>query len=196
VKLQPRERRALMLLPVGLVVWVILYFVTAQREPDVVAPTASTVAAAEKRLTRLREIAASVPAKEEILKKVSADLAEREKGLIRADTGAQAQAQLVQILRRLAAAENPPLDFRATELGGISPLGDSYGAASVTVQLECRVDQLVNFLASIGAQNELLSTGDIRVNSTSPKEKTVIARLTVTGVVPRKLVVEKKGAGL
>ena len=159
-------------------------------------PTASTSAAAEKRLIRLREVAATVPAKEAILKKMQADLNEREKGLIRADTAAQAQAQIVQILRKLASAEAPPIDIRGMELGGIAPLGDSYGAASVTVQMECRVDQLVNFLASIGSQTELLSTSEIRINSTSPKEKTIIARLTVTGVVPRKLVPEKKGGSL
>src|SRR5262249_24507122 len=109
------------------------------------------------------------------------------------DTAAQAQAQIIQILRRLASAEAPPIDIRGTEIGGIAPLGDSYGAANVTVQMECRVDQLVNFLASIGAQNELLSTSDIRINATNPKEKPVMARLTITGVVPRRLVPERKG---
>jgi hypothetical protein len=61
------------------------------------------------------------------------------------------------------------------------------------VQIECRVDQLVYFLASIGSTNELISTSEIRINSTNPKEKTVIVRLTVAGVVPRKLVPERKG---
>ena len=42
------------------------------------------------------------PAKQEVLQRVSADLAEREKGLIQADTAAQAQAQLLQILRKIA----------------------------------------------------------------------------------------------
>jgi hypothetical protein len=144
-------------------------------------------------LARLREVAATVPAKEEILKKVSAELVDREKSLIRADTAPQAQAQIVQILRRLAAQENPPIDIRATELGGITALGDSYGSANVSVQIECRVDQLVNFLASIGSTNELISTSETRINSTNPKEKTVIVRLTVAGVVPRKLVPERKG---
>ena len=113
--------------------------------------------------------------------------------MIRADTAPQAQAQIVQILRRLASQEAPPIDIRATELGGITALGDSYGAANVGVQIECRVDQLVNYLASIGSTNELISTSEVRINSTNPKEKTVIVHLTVAGVVPRKLVPERKG---
>jgi hypothetical protein len=190
--LQPRERRALMLLPVAVAIFLVSYFWNSSDTP-VAAPTSSTAAIAEKRLARLREVAATVPAKEEILKKVTAELVDREKSLIRADTAAQAQAQIVQILRRLASQETPPIDIRATELGGITALGDSYGAANVSIQIECRVDQLVNFLASIGSTNELISTSEIRINSTNPKEKTVIVRLTVAGVVPRKLVPERKG---
>jgi hypothetical protein len=192
--LQPRERGLLMVLPVAVVLFLAIYFWNSSSDaPTVVAPSKSTAATAEKRLAHLREVAATVRPKEEILKKVSAELADREKSLVRADTAPQAQAQIVQILRRLAAQENPPIDIRATELGGITPLGDSYGSANISVQIECRVDQLVNFLASIGSTNELISTSEIRINSTNPKEKTVIVRLTVAGVVPRKLVPERKG---
>jgi hypothetical protein len=191
VTLTTRDKRALILLPLGLAVVGVTYYLTSDHTPPVVAPTVSTIDTAQKRLVRMREVAATVPAKQEILKKVSTDLAEREKGLIQADTAAQAQAQLVQILRRLASAES--LEFRATELGGISPLGDAYGSSTVSVQMECRVDQLVNFLASIAAQKELISTSELRVTSASPKEKTVGVRLTVSGVVSKKLVPERKG---
>ena len=189
--LTTRDKRALILLPAGLAVLGVAYYLTLDNTPQVVAPSISTVDTAQKRLVHLREIAQTVPAKQDILKKASAELAEREKGLIQADTAAQAQAQLVQILRRLASAES--IEFRSTELGGISPLGDAYGSANVSVQMDCRVDQLVNLLASIAAQKELISTSELRVTSASPKEKTVGVRLTVTGVVPRKLVPEKKG---
>ncbi len=189
--LTSRDKRALVLAPVGLVILGVSYYMTSDSTPTVVAPTVSTVDAAQKRLVHMKEVAATVPAKQDILKKASAELADREKGLIQADTAAQAQAQMVQILRRLAGGEG--IEFRATELGGITALGDAYGAANVSVQMDCRVDQLVNFLADIAAQKELLSTSELRVNSSSPKEKTVGVRLTVTGVVPKKLVPEKKG---
>ena len=39
----------------------------------------------------------------------------------------------------------------------------------------------------------LCGTSDIRVNSGNPKDKRVNVRLTVSGVVPKKLIPEKKG---
>ena len=159
--------------------------------PAAAAPVQS-VDQAEKRLARLREIAVTVPGKEEVLKVASAELADREKGLILADTAAQAQAQLLQMLRRLAAAVTPPIEVRSNEIGPVGPFGDAYGSVTVSLQMECRIEQLVNLLAAIATQPELISTNDLRVTSSSPKDKGVGARITVTGLVPRKLLPEKK----
>ena len=146
----------------------------------------------EKRLARLRESAVTVPAKQQILKQVSAELAAREKGLLMADTAPQAQAQLIQILRKLAAAES--VEIRSTELLGVAPLGDAYATSSVAVQIECRIEQLVNLLASIAAQPELISTSGLRIASANPKDKSVAVRLAVSAVVPKKLVPARKGS--
>ena len=86
--------------------------------PGVVAP-ADTPARAEARLAQLRATAASIPAREEILKNAQADLATREKGLIVADTAAQAQAQLIQLVGELGRHENPPVAIRSTDSFGI-----------------------------------------------------------------------------
>ena len=135
MNLSPRDRRALALLVLSLVLGVIYRFWPASDAPAVVAPTAGSVELAEKRLAKLRETAATVPAKEAIFKQVSGDLALREKGLITADTAAQAQAQLIQIFRRLGNLENPPVEIRATEIGPVRPLGDAYGEVAVSVQV-------------------------------------------------------------
>jgi hypothetical protein len=158
--------------------------------PSVVAPT-DTPARAEARLAQLRATAATIPDKEEILKKAQADLAVREKGLIVADTAAQAQAQLIQIVRAIGRNEAPPVEIRNTDSLAIRPLGDSYGEVTVGVQVECRIDQLVNMLAALAARPELVSTSDLRVTSNNVKEKIVVVHLTLAGVVPRKLVPEK-----
>ena len=158
--------------------------------PAVVAPTDSP-ARAEARLEQLRATASTVPAKTEILKQAEADLATREKGLIIADSFQQAQAQLIQIVRALGRNESPAVEIRNTDGLGIKPFGDSYGEATVSVQIECRVDQLVNMLAGLAARPELVSTSDLRVTSSNAKEKTVGVHLTVSGIVPRKLVPEK-----
>jgi len=145
----------------------------------------------EQRLARVREIAATVPGKQEILKKVAADLESREKGLIRAETAPQAQAQVVTILRDLTASES--LTLRNYELGAITAFGDDYGAVNVSIQVECRIEQLLNFLAALAARPELIATRDLRVIAADPKQKTLNVRITVAGLVPKSLA-PKKGA--
>jgi Type II secretion system (T2SS), protein M subtype b len=194
--LRPSDRRALAWLAVSLLLGLVIRFwPNSEGSAAVVVPAGDPVTLAETRLARLREAAATVPAKENIFKKVSADLAVREKGIITADTAAQAQALVIQIIRRLGAAETPPIDIRSTELNPLRPFGDAYGEASVAVQIECRIDQLVNLLAALESQPELVATSDLRVLSANAKEKTVAVRLTVSGVVPRRLVSEKSIAG-
>ena len=195
MNLQARDRRALAWLAVSAILGMGYRFWPASAVPAVVAPTGNPVTLAEARLARLRETAATVPAKEGILKQVSADVAVREKGMLGGETAAQAQAQLLQLVRGLGAAENPPVDIRGTELNAIRPLGDAYGEASVSVQIDCRIDQLVNLMAAVQAQPELVATHDLRILSSNAKEKTVNVRLTVSAVVPRRLVPEKPKTG-
>ena len=194
--LQPRDRRALALFVVAALIWFAADRLwTTDSTAGVVVPAGNPVTLAETRLTKLREAAATVASKEEILKQVAADLAPREKGMIATETAAQAQARLLQIVRGLGAAENPPVEIRGTELNPIRPLGDTYGEASVTVQIDCRMDQLVNLMAAVQSQPEWIATRDLRVLSANAREKTVSARLTVSGVVPRRLVPEKPKTG-
>lgn len=194
--LQPRDRRALALLFVSALLWFIVDRLwTTDSTAGVVVAVGNPVTLAETRLAKLREAAATVSSKEEILKQVSADLAPREKGMIATETAAQAQARLLQIVRGIGAAENPPVEIRGTELNAIRPLGDTYGEASVTVQIDCRMDQLVNVMAAVQSQPEWIATHDLRILSANAKEKTVSARLTVSGVVPRRLAPEKPKTG-
>jgi type II secretory pathway component PulM len=196
----PRERRFLAWTGVSLALSGIWYFWQGSGggASAVVAPTDS-IALAEKRLARLRDTAATVPQKEEILKGVTADLARREAGLIPGDTAAQAQAQLLTILRRLCAAQQ--IEIKSTDLAGIAPLDGAYGEASVAVTIECHMEQLINLLADLATQPQLLTTSELQVSVANPKEKTVNVRLAVSGVtslklVPDKLISQKKGSGL
>jgi len=194
----PRERRSLAWMGVSLALSGVWYFWQSSGTgvAAVVAPTDS-VELAEKRLARLRDIAATVPQKEEILKTVSAELAKHEAGLIPGETAAQAQATLLQILRKLCAAQQ--IEVKQTDFAAIVPLGDAYGEAGVAVQIECHMEQLINLLADLAAQPQLLTTSELQVTAANPKEKTVNVRLAISGVTSRKLVPEKlikKGAGL
>jgi len=149
----------------------------------------------EKRLAKLRQMTAAVPGKEQALKQVSTELASREKGLILADSAAQAQAQVVQVLRRIGKAQSPPLEFRGVEIGPVRPFGDSYGEVLISVSLDAQIDQLVNLLADISAQKELIATNEIRIGQAHPKQKVIPVRLTVSGIVKKSLLPVKKGPG-
>jgi hypothetical protein len=191
------DRRLLMLLA-SLAASVILkyMFFSGDSAPKVVAATTS-IPLAEKRLQKLREQAASLPAKEALLKQVNAELATREKGIIQADTAPQAQAHLLDTIHRIAAQNG--FDARgADQFTEAKPLGDAYGVVSVTETFTCAIEQLVNFLAMLDSQPEILSTNDIHISGGNgmDKQKKIQVRLSLSGVVPRKLVPVKKGPNL
>jgi hypothetical protein len=191
MKLGQRDRRALMLLAPAVLVILVMKFGGAGSGPEVAEASADSVEMAEKKLARYRQLAATVPGKELQLKQASADLAAKEVGLIPADTAQQAQAQLLQIIRTLGKTEG--IDARGGEFGPVRPLGADYGEVTVAVAFECGIDQLVNFLSALTSEKQLLSTSEMRIAASNPKLKTVSVRLSLSGVVPRKLVPEQKG---
>jgi hypothetical protein len=185
------NRRALLGLAV-IVIIVLRFGVFADDEDAVVAP-AESVSAAELRLERLRRQASMLEGKEAELKRALEQLAAREKGMVTAETAAQAQAQLLETVHKVAQQEG--IDARGAEQLRVRPLADDYGEVSVTMSFTCTIEQLVNFLAALGNEPQLLATSDIRITPANAKQKTIGVRLGVSGVVPRKLVPEKKGVG-
>ena len=149
----------------------------------------------QKRLAMLRRQAATLPGKQAVLQQVSLELAEREKGLISGDTADQAQAQLLQVIKRVAQQQTPPLDLGQVELGRPRPFGTAYGQVSVSITVTCRIEELLNFLAALSAQPELAATEEIRFGTSNAKQKTMPIRLTISGLVARRLVPVRKGLG-
>jgi hypothetical protein len=193
MSLSERDQRALKYLAAAAVVAGAVYFWPDGSGTATVAAS-STPQMLEQRLERSRKLMVALPDKQAAMKQVEADLALREKGLLTADTAAQAQAQLFQILRRVGQAQGPPVEIRANEIGQARPFGEHYGEVSVSVSMECGIEQLVNLLADLGAQPELLATSEIRIGGASGNEKKIPVRLTVSALVPRKLIPDKKGA--
>jgi len=191
-----RDRRALLilgpsLLVFGLVYWYSNYTPSGGGNGSKDAPGES-VDQAEKRLASLRKQAATLRGKETVLKQASTDLAAREKGLLAGDTAEQAQAQLLQVVKRVAQQQMPPLEVGQVELGRAKNFGSAYGQVNVSITVTCRIDELVNFLASLSAQPELVATEEIRFGTSHPKQKTMPIRLTITGLVARRLVPKQK----
>jgi hypothetical protein len=203
--LSDRDRRALIVLAIALAVGGFIYWYsgsstsTTSSAPAAAATASGSFAApddidrAQHRITTLSKQAATVPGKEAILKQAFAELGDREKGLLAGDTADEAQAQLVQVIKRVAKQQMPPLEMGQVELARARNYGTAYGQVAVSVSLNCRIEQLVNFLAGLGAQPELVSTEEIRFGASHPKQKNMPVRLTVTGLVARRLIPQQKG---
>jgi hypothetical protein len=194
VTISDRDRRALVWLIAGLAVAAVLHFLFPGNSGAVSVASATvsrdTTALAQQRLVRLRQTAATVPAREAVLKQTSADLADRERGMIQADTAPQAQAALLEVARRVGKTEQ--IDVRGGEFSAPKAFGD-YGLVYATVTFECHIEQLVNFLADLSQQPELVVPSEERVTAGNPKEKLMSVRMVFAGVVAKKLVPEKKG---
>jgi hypothetical protein len=136
----------------------------------------------EKRLAKLRKSAALVPEKTAALHQILASLQTREKGIMTFSTAAQAQARLLEVVKRLASANKI-----AAGGGDFSPptlLGTDYGQVAVSVTFESTIDALVNFLADLSKEQELIAPAELHISLGNAKNKTVNVRL---------MVAEKKG---
>jgi len=189
-----RDKRALIVLA-AVSVLAFIYWIAGSAPSGgakVSAPVES-VDRVEKGLANLRLRAAALPAREVVLKQANSELAEREKGLLSGDTADQAQAQLLQVLRRVAKAQTPPLEIRQVELAQPRSYGSAYGQVTVSVTVDCRIDELINLLATLSAQPEMIATDEIRFGLANPKQKTMPVRLTVSGIAAGRLAPRVKG---
>jgi hypothetical protein len=192
--LQDRDKRALRMLAVAAAIFLPVWLMT--RTPSTtssVSAAGDTVDRSEKRLTTLRNALATVDGKEAVLKQAEAELADREKGLLTGDTSNQAQAHLLEIINRVAKQQTPPIEIRQADFGPPRQYGDAYGIVSVAVGFDCRTDELLNLLAGLSQQPELIASEDVRTGNALPKNKLMNVRITIAGIVPRRLVPEKKG---
>jgi type II secretory pathway component PulM len=189
------DRRTVGILVGGVLAVLILRFgVYRDAPPAVVAPEES-IPAAEHRLERVRQLAATVSGKQAVLQQAQDELRKRETGILRADTAAQAGAQLLDVIRKAAIANG--IDARgAEEVNRVKPLANDYGEVSVTVTFACGIEQLVNFLAALTNEPEILATNEINISGGADRNKIVQVRLSLSGVVPKKLVPEKKGVSV
>jgi len=184
------DRKMALRLGAGVAAVLLLKFVVfADRQPAVVGAV-ENVPMALKRLEKVREIAATVPAREELFKQAAAELDAREKGMLKAETAAQAQAQLQDTLHRVGLSNG--IDIRGMEDWRVKPLGSDYGEASVSVRFSCTIEQLVNFLAALANMPELLSTNEINITGNTEANKVIQVRLTLAGVVSKKVAQEKR----
>ena len=187
-----RDRRALAGLGAAAVLAVVLLYWPGSDKSPAAAVTSLNSTQLRQRVALLRQTAATLPVRESLLKQADADLGMRERGVIQAETFAQAQAELVETARRVGKASQ--LDVRSSDFGAPKAFGE-YGLVYATVTFDCHIEQLLNFLADLTREPELIVPSEERITSGSAKEKLVTVRMVLAGVVPKKLIPEKKGLG-
>jgi hypothetical protein len=193
VNLSKRDRTALTILGGALCVYLLLQFVIL---PDSGAPATAAVSMnadqLRQRVALLRQTAASLPVREALLRQSSADLADRERGMIQAATAAEAQSEVLQTAQRIGKAND--IDVHSGEFSPPRPFGD-YALVYTGVSFECHIEQLLNFLADLTREPQLIVPSDQRITATNAKDKIMTVRLMLAGVVAKKLLPEKKGLG-
>lgn len=192
--ISPRERRALGLLAAAVAVWAVLQFVIfPDSGPTNKAVVVRSSAELRQRVALLRQTAAALPVREALLKQTDADLADREHGIIQAETAAQAQAELIETARRVGKTND--IEVRNSDLSPPKAFGE-YGIVYATVTFDCHIEQLLNFLADLTRESELIVPAEERITSGNAKDKVMGVRMVLAGVVAKKLVPEKKGLGV
>ena len=167
------------------------YGVMGGGERAQVVASRDSIPVARQRLDTLRRKAATLPAKEAILKQVTAELQQREKGIVLASTAEQARAHLMDVLHSTAVANG--FDSQgASQFPEPTALGQDYGQVAVGRNFTCAIDQLVNFLSAIANEPEILATDTVYVTPVRNKNKDITVRLTLSGVIPRSLVPQRK----
>jgi len=194
VSLNRRDRRALAILGAcAAVAALVAIYLFAGGGAAPAAAQSDNIPAAEKRLARVRQQAATVDGKQQVLKQVSAELAQREKGIIQAGTAAQAQALLLDLVRRTAREQTPPVELSGVEFQPASQFGE-YAEVHVGIQFTCHIEELLNLLADLANRPEAITTDEMHISAHDAKQKTISVRMLVSGVIPRRLVPDKKGS--
>ena len=116
--------------------------------------------------------------RESLLKQVDADLADREHGIIQAGTAAEAQSEVLQIAQRVGKSNG--LDIRSGELQPPKTFGD-YGLVYAGVTFDCQIEQLLNFLADLTREPELVVPSEELITSGDPKKS---GSITASGRAP------------
>ena len=193
-KLSAREKRlVLALVPTLLLTLWALFWPEGGAAPvgaNLDVPKA--IDAAKKRIDDARAIQAALPKQMDAKKALDAQLSALDKRLIGGETVAQAQAQLLQLCRKLARQQGAALELRASDIGPTQMAGD-YAEISLNVAFDCQVEGLLNLLADFSAQPELLAWKDVRIASTDNKNKRMSVTMNLYSVIPRKLLPKPAG---
>lgn len=195
MRLAPRDRRALIILAVAVVLFLVIdlgvlplieSLQEARREVQV----------GELTLRKYRRAAAGEGARQTSLADLQKRAATVESGMLESGTAALAVAEMQGLLKDLAAANQ--IELSATEFLPPKLLDANHTLVSTRFTVTANVERMVNFLTALEAAPKALAVGRLSVNAipNSP-EKRLNVTLVVSGVMRPEKPAEKgeKGKG-
>jgi Tfp pilus assembly protein PilO len=199
VHLQSRDRRAVVLLLAALAI-------AAVSQLDLFAPggaassSVGSLEAAEQRLLLAEVKARQLPLAEAELDAAKRQLDVLERGLLKSESAALAQAEMRQLVGDLLAAEG--ITMESSQFGAVQLDGEDYAQVPLNVNFQCGIEQFVNLMAAVANAPQLLATRRIQIAPENRATKSVRVQLTVAGLLPAARTPELKpktagaGAGL
>lgn len=192
--LSEREKRAVMLGGVVVVALVLVLQLGPSRQESIVTVSSASIQIAERRLTRLQEVAKGRPRAVADSDAAAAALGQVEKGLLKGGTPALALAEMQQLAKELLQGQG--IAMQSSEFGTVKAVGEDYAQVPLTVNFSCGVEQWINLMAAIRNAPQVLSTQDVRLTLADVKAKTLHVRMAVVGYVPASLAPSKGVATL
>ena len=177
-----RDRRALLFLGVGFVLFLLLQTDWILPAPGASASDLGSVEAEQNKLLLAQTQVRQEPllsAEYRSLKSLEESLEDR---LLESETAALAQAEMRERVGELL--EGAGISMRASRFTNVEAEGEDFAQVPLIVDFTCDVTRFVNLLADIANARKLLSTREVKVSSASPKTKAVRMQLTVSGYLP------------
>jgi hypothetical protein len=136
-----------------------------------------------KRLTQYRRILKGQDSVKAALEVVRRHASLMEGGLLNSRADALANAEIQGVVKDLAVSKG--MIFRRSDLLPVKSVSPEYSKASTRVEVQGAINQLVDFLASLEADQRILFVEEMRISPVqmgNQKNKQVVATLMVSGL--------------
>jgi hypothetical protein len=176
-----RDRRALQLGATALGLWVILRFAIFPAW-DWWQQERAELPLRETALIKYRQAVATVGEDRRTAEALQVRLRETETGLLQGATPALAAAEFQDWARQTMGRHG--IEPRSSQFLALRPQPDGYAQVPVALQIQCRLDQLVNFLSELRSGPKIVAVPRMQIQSTGDLEqKLITVNLTVAGVM-------------
>ena len=179
-----RDRRALQVAAAAVVVFLVVQFGVLPVLDSSAASSVGSKGVEEKELAlqRARRLAGRVEFEQVNLAAARERLKGAEAGLLESPSEALANAEWQRLVRELA--DSKSIRLGSSEFMRLAELSPDYAVVSGRVRITCRLDQLVDFLVSLGTSPKLLSATRLRIAAMpGDPEKRLNAELTIAAVM-------------